>query len=427
MIVIIGAGLAGLSCAMQLKKKKVNYIVLEKANSPGGYCKSYLSKGYRFDLAGHFLHFRSLKVKTLAFEILRGRITERKRKSSILMQGARVPFPFQAHTGALSIETNLECLVGYIRSLQKEKPKKAGNFKEWILYNFGEGMARHFFFPYNEKFWKINLDKILVDWTDWSIPRPTVEEVVRGAFNLKNEGLGYNPIYFYPTKGGINLLPLSLSNKVENIRYNSEVTEINSIEKLVQLRNGQKLHYEALVSTIPLPHLVQITKGLDNSLKRNAKRLSWVIVDCVQVGIDSKRIFYDDWSYIPEPKYPFCRVGKYPGSGKGTRLYVEFTRSCTSRAPHEKQLISSAIKGLKKLKIITSEDIVDEAHMITLDPAYVVYNKWRKDVMPKITSALKRLEIFSIGRYGAWEYSSMEDAILQGINTAESLSCGWRK
>lgn len=423
MIVIIGAGLAGLSCALQLKKRKINYLILEKSNSHGGYCDSYVRGGYQFDLAGHFLHFRSTKAKALTFRILDGKLIQRKRNSSILTHGTTVPFPFQAHTGALPTQVNLECLIGYIRALQKEKPRKAGNFREWILHHFGEGMAKHFFFPYNEKFWKIALDKILVDWTDWSIPRPSIEEVVRGALRIKNEGLGYNPVYFYPASGGINALPNALAKRANNIRYNAEVVRVDANEKFVELKDGEKIHYDALVNTAPLPYFVEMTEGLGVSLKQCAKRLSWLVIDCVQLGIDDKRIFPYDWSYIPEREYPFSRVGKYPGAGKGTRLYVEFTRSCGGRKPSEKQLIRLALNGLKGLKILKNEDIVKEAHAITLDPAYVLYDKTRNTFVPKILEALGERHIFSIGRYGAWKYSSMEDAIIEGINTAESLLC----
>ncbi len=35
--------------------------------------------------------------------------------------------------------------------------------------------------PYNEKLWRTDLNRLSSDWVEWSIPVPTLEEVVGGA------------------------------------------------------------------------------------------------------------------------------------------------------------------------------------------------------------------------------------------------------
>ena len=51
--------------------------------------------------------------------------------------------------------------------------------------------------------------------------------------------------------------------------------------------------------------------------------------------------------------------------------------------------------------------------------AYVIYDKNRKKLVEQITNYLRENDIYTIGRYGSWEYSGMEDAMLQGSNTAK--------
>jgi protoporphyrinogen oxidase len=41
--------------------------------------------------------------------------------------------------------------------------------------------------PYNEKLWRTDLNLISSDWVDWSIPVPTLEEVVGGALGITND------------------------------------------------------------------------------------------------------------------------------------------------------------------------------------------------------------------------------------------------
>ena len=48
--VIIGAGLSGLSCAIQLEKERRDYLLVEKANRIGGRLGSIYEKGNIYDI-----------------------------------------------------------------------------------------------------------------------------------------------------------------------------------------------------------------------------------------------------------------------------------------------------------------------------------------------------------------------------------------
>jgi hypothetical protein len=47
--------------------------------------------------------------------------------------------------------------------------------------------------------------------------------------------------------------------------------------------------------------------------------------------------------------------------------------------------------------------------------------------LPEILLELERRGIYSIGRYGRWEHTSMEDAISQGRQTAARLMERWSR
>ena len=63
MILIVGAGLAGLSTAYHLRG--VPYKILEREREVGGLCRSYVKDGFTFDYTGHLLHFRQTAIKAL--------------------------------------------------------------------------------------------------------------------------------------------------------------------------------------------------------------------------------------------------------------------------------------------------------------------------------------------------------------------------
>ena len=61
MILIVGAGLAGLSAAYHLRG--MPYKILEREREVGGLCRSYVKDGFTFDYTGHLLHFRQTAIK----------------------------------------------------------------------------------------------------------------------------------------------------------------------------------------------------------------------------------------------------------------------------------------------------------------------------------------------------------------------------
>jgi protoporphyrinogen oxidase len=85
-------------------------------------------------------------------------------------------------------------------------------------------------------------------------------------------------------------------------------------------------------------------------------------------------------------------------------------------------IVKETIKGLIQCGILKSSDELVTALVIPIPYAYVVYDQFRKENLPAILRFLRNEGIYSIGRYGAWEYSTMEDAILQGKAVAEELS-----
>ncbi len=419
MIVVIGAGLAGMSAAYHLSKRGRENLVYEKSNVTGGLCRSYSKNNLTFDFAGHFLHIRYKKARAFAEELLGDNLTSRERNAAIVVDKHWVPFPFQAHLGFMDREKTAECLESYIRALlEKRNPPKT--FGKWLKATFGGGMYQYFFKPYNEKFWKCDLDEITVDWTGWSVPQPEIDAVVRGALGIENRNMGYNPTFCYPKRGGIGALAESLTEKIKSSIIWNEVVEIDSGRRKVTLSDGKEEHYEALINTAPLTDLLRMLKDVTPSLKGCAGKLRSVAVDCVQLGFERPEVMRYDWVYLPHVKYPFHRVGRYPGGehDEGTALFVEHTRPHNTLLPDSGKLIENSLEGLKELGIIEETETPVVAEVVNIDPAYVLYDKHRRNLLSRAYRFLKRRGIHSIGRYGAWEYSTMEDALLSGMKVA---------
>lgn len=430
MIVIVGAGLAGLSTAYHLEGRL--YCLFEKEQEAGGLCRSYHLDGFTFDLTGHLLHFRRAEIKALVEGLLAGRLQRHHRRSFIYSHGTYTEYPFQVNTYGLPPEVVRECLLGFIATLTNHAaPRTDPSFRAWILDNLGEGFARHFMVPFNEKLWQVPLDELTADWVSWLVPKPDIKDVINGALGIKDKAFGYNPSFLYPSQGGIAVLPQAFLPGLKDLTYGCELVEVETGRRRATFHCGDQgtrtVEYERLVSTIPVPELVRRCPDLPRDIREAAAGLRFVSVYNVNLGVARERITDMHWIYFPEPEYPFYRAGFpmnfCPSSGRPgcSSLYVEISHQ-PARALSPAEVVRIVREGLERAGIFRRADKIVVADVRDIRYAYVLFDRHRARVLPGILSELERRGIHSIGRYGRWEHTSMEDAISQGKELAERLS-----
>lgn len=427
MILIVGAGLAGLSTAYHLRGPV--YRLYEKEKEAGGLCRSYQKDGFTFDFTGHLLHFRQPVIKELVEGLMAGQLARHGRRSYIYSHRTYTEYPFQVNTYGLPPEVVRDCLMGFIATLAPSTtsvPSGDRSFKQWIQENLGEGIAKHFMVPFNEKLWQVSLDELTSDWVSWLVPKPEVKDVVNGALGIKDKAFGYNPSFLYPATGGIGALPNAFLARVSAPTYGCELVEVDTQRRKAVFQDGRVEHYQSLVSTIPVPELVRRCTDLPAEIHEAACGLRCVSVYNVNLGIARERISDKHWIYFPEPGYPFYRVG-FPmnfspslGPAGCSSMYVEISHQPTEAvAPAE--LLRRIRAGLELAGILQPSDEIVCTDIRDIRYAYVLFDKHRGRAIPAILSELEGRGIYSVGRYGRWEHTSMEDAIAQGKTLAERL------
>ena len=284
MILIVGAGLAGLSTAYHLSE--TSYRLYEREMEVGGLCRSYRKDGFTFDYTGHLLHFRQPQIKALVERLLAGKLQKHTRKSFIYSHRTYTEYPFQVNTHGLPPEVVRDCLMGFIATLTTPAaavPSNDRSFKQWIVDNLGEGMARHFMVPFNEKLWQVPLDELTSDWVSWLVPKPELKDVISGALGIKDKAFGYNPSFQYPATDGIRVLPESFLPGITGLHQGWELMEVETKRRRAVFKHQasgdtRTEHYESLVSTIPVPELMRRCPDMPTHLKEGAEGLRWVSV-----------------------------------------------------------------------------------------------------------------------------------------------------
>jgi len=425
-ILILGGGLAGLSTAFHLGDEP--HLVLESESTPGGIARSREVEGFTFDYTGHLLHLRDPRAIALVDRLLPDAFRTIERRAAIRAQGATLPFPFQANLGGLPREVIARCLIDFTETMRSEVPKGPdSSFREWSLAVFGRGISEAFMFPYNCKLFRRLPEEMTADWVSWAVPKPTLEEVVRGALGVENKGLGYNATFRYPARGGIGAIARALAKDLTSVRCGSAVREVDLGAKRVVLDDGESLSYDRLVATIPLPALLAMAGKSRPDLASEAEHLDWSVVACLNVAVDRAGVGGGlHWMYFPDPDVPFYRVGFPTAFSDGvappgtSSMYVEVGLRKDER-PDWGELDREVVAGLRREGIVREDDRVRVLDRMRIDPGYVIFDRARQGVMSRVVPALESHGVHLIGRYGAWTYSYMERAILAGLEAAQRL------
>ena len=251
--------------------------------------------------------------------------------------------------------------MGFIRISRNGHKPASLSFLDWINRNFGRGIAKHFMIPYNTKFWTVKPSTMNCSWLDGFIPVPSLNQVIEGTLEENKEAFGYNAHFWYPRKGGISRLVSAFSSRMKDIRTGSRVTGIDIKSRRVFLESGHDLHYDFLVSTLPLPEAVRLIKDAPPQVARSARRLRWNSVFNLNIGLDKRDYLGRHWVYFPERRISFFRVGFFHNFSPSlapehkSSLYAEVSYSRAS--PIDKhRIVSRIMSDLKRVNIIAPGD-----------------------------------------------------------------------
>ena len=427
-LLIIGAGLAGLSVGYHAQQQQINYELYEAGSVVGGYCRTIERDGFRFDYSGHLLHLKDPYFQSLVEDLLVDNLNILNRNAVIYSHGEFTRYPFQANLFGLPSHVVKECLLKFVKAYYDNEDlptKEYRTFYDWIVAKLGTGIGEHFMFPYNEKLWTVPTEEMTCEWLSEYVPKPKLEDVFNGAFEDQSKGFGYNATFWYPKHGGIQALCDALAARISNIHLNKSVTAINLATKTVRFASGNSSSYEKLISTMPLNRLVEALEGpVPEEVLAAGSRLRHNSVLIVNLGVKGANLTDKHWIYLPEKKYTAYRVGSY--SNFSSDLAPEGTTSYYIEIGYQQgwnvdkdALVTKAVEEMIEIGLIRSLDDIMVKEVVDLECAYVIYDQHHGESRMTIMDFLAHHNIVSIGRYGNWEYSGMEEAMIQGKMAVE--------
>lgn len=419
---ILGGGLSGLSISHFLQ---CDSEVLEKDFVCGGLCRTFSKNGFYYDYGGHIIFSQDQDVLKFMISILGNNIEKHYRNNKVWFKGGFVKYPFENGLSEIPKIDTYECLYYYLNNDYPEPQ----NFKDWVYYTFGKGIAEKYLIPYNEKIWNTDLETMGLDWVE-RIPKPPMEDVLKSAIGIETEGYTHQLYFYYPIHGGIQGLIESIRNNVSHVTTHFEVKKIYQYNGEWIVSNGvDKKIFGKLISTIPIFDLLNALENVPQNIRDAAAKLQYNSLIIVMVGVNVDKLSDKTAVYVPDTNHLFHRIcfnkyfsDKLVPDGKSS-IMAEITANIGDDiwSMSDRDITESVITSLDKEGFIKREDVC-ETDVRRTQYAYVIPDREYSKNLQIIRSYLDTLGIELCGRFSEYKYLNMDACIRSAMNMAEKVN-----
>jgi protoporphyrinogen oxidase len=364
--IIIGAGPAGLTAALELvRRSDVIPVVLEATPHTGGICRTLRYRGNRMDLGGHRFFSKSERVQDWWQSVMPlqgghswrdiGRpladlqasdepphpewtdkvMLLRERVSRIFFRRRFFDYPVTLNSNTirgLGFSQMSRIAASYAAARLRPRPEKT--LEDFLINRFGRGLYATFFRDYTEKVWGVTPAEIPADWGAQRIRGLSVARVLAHAFR-QAAGFGARPTevsltdrFAYP-KLGPGQFWEEVAREVKagggEIRHSCEVTGFKVDGGQVaavyakSAAGDEEIAGDLFFSSMPMDSLVAGLADVPHDVRTVAEGLSFR--DFLTVGLLCRRLrlsaehggesaerIPDHWLYIQEPDVKMGRL-----------------------------------------------------------------------------------------------------------------------
>ena len=452
MVVILGAGITGMSAACRLAQNGIDVVVIEKEPNLGGLACSTVRNGATFDFGAHAFVFYDEMKDALYSIVGDSKVNIFEKNVKIKFGGKYYQYPLDAIDILLKSNPmmTLLCLVDYIIAQFKLKFGSPidDSAESWIINRFGKSLYKIYFENYTEKVWGIHPRHISPSFTEERIPllnipaalRKTVKGVSGMLTKKQASKSSHSKELFYPEKGLIFFFKQLEDPVLKNqgvIHHNSEITGLQLEERKVKAvffeKEGEEHEIECdyVISTIPINDLINsITPKLDDSILTAADLLKFRALIFVNLLVKREEIFDSLWIYFRDRIFNrVSEMNKFSNEivpdGR-TALVAEITCDKDDElwSMEEAKLCNEVVKELEEEGFIAGEDVCD-AFVTRYEHGYPVadldYERNRK-LLHDFTESTENL--FVAGRQGLFRYLRMDQCMKLGFSAAEQIISG---
>ncbi len=443
---ILGAGLSGLAVADHLQKKGLEFKIFEAKSHGGGHIYSEQKDGFTWDEGPHVSFTKSEYVQQYFADNCNQKFLEFATTPSNYFKGNWVPHPAQSNMFALPEPLRSECIAD-LQKIRKELPAdyKPANYKEWLTYAFGNTFARTLPQVYTDKYWTTLPENLTTDWIGKRVYFPAVDDMVQSAAGPLEKKTHYLTQFRYPAEGGF----YSYIKKVEKalpVQYQKKLVHLSFANKELTFADGEKVTYERLVNTLPLPEVIR-NSDAPAAIKQAAAKLKCSQVLIVNVVVDHPAPIDNQWIYVYDDDMYSTRInftellspnnGQPGKSGIQVEVYFSTYRPLTESI---EEIAGTVLDELVTMKLVQSKEAIASHHTKWIEWANVIFDTERIEAQNEVYNWLstqgmvreaddldpmtewtqkqdmnEQLGTFILaGRFAQWKYYWTDDCVLRG-------------
>ncbi len=421
-VLVLGGGPAGLSAAYTLSQSGVKVGLYDKNEKPGGLCRSFNIEGFTFDTFAHVNFCKDPYV----FSMLEGKteyithIPEAYNYSN----GDWIRNPVQNNLVNLDIDERIKIIKGFIDRKQIIEP---ANYDEWLRKQYGDYFTDNYPSKYTRKYWTVEPEMLETRWVEGRMYTPTIDEILRGAMTEKTPNVHYSKEMHYPNSGGYGQF-----FKVFNGDYfygNMEFTHLYLKSNTAVFKNGEKIKFKKIISSIPLDILIHsiADEEVPEDVVVAADSLDYTSGVMVSVGLKGKHNSPSLWFYIYDedilPARIYCPDIKSPNnvpegcSAMQAEIYFSKYKSLNKSL---EEIKSETIKQMIGMGLFKSDDVL-VSDVKSEKYANIMFTENIYKSRKIIHDYLDNLKIRYAGRFGEWGYLWTGQSILSGKSAAERV------
>lgn len=417
-VVIIGAGIAGLAASYYLKQAGIASVIYERNSRPGGLSKSFSIKDYYFDYGGHCTFTKDKELQ----EILEAGV-ECHESTAIgynYKKGNWIKHPVQNNLCCLPTEEKIAILQDFINK-PDQQPQ---NYREWLLKTYGEYYTNNYPTLYTRKYWTVEPEMMETKWVGPRMYQSSLQEVLKGAFEMDTPEVHYSNGIRYPKNGGFELLLQNMIH-VSEIICDKHVVKIRPDDKIIEFQDGASIKYQTLISTVPLPEYVNLLPEINDLQKQAMARLNHTSLTLVSLGLKKVQDIPATTFYIYDEDILPARVYS-PSVMSGTgREHVSLQAEFYSSKFKPLTMTMDEIKE-RTVRQLIEIGVFEREHIEVSDVRYekyanIIFTPDIYDNRACVHELLKTNGIYYAGRFGDWDYLWTDQSMLSGKRAAQQI------
>ena len=416
--VILGAGVAGLAAAYEARRMGRNAVIYEARRTAGGLLDNFKVGDFRFDQAVHLSFATETEVRD---------VFDKSAYHTHLPEAVNwdrslwLRHPVQNNMSPLQTAEKVELIAG----LAEAPTIEVNTYEDWLITQYGEPIARRWPMTYTEKYWTLPASRLGTEWIGQRIRRADLREVLAGAFTEDTPNVFYAKEMRYPEEGGYRKF-ITPMIETADIRTEMKATRICPTRKDITFANGEIVHYDRLISTLPLPVLISLIPEPPAEIASDAESLFATSIDLISVGFNRPKVSPTLWFYIYDIDIFAARA--YAPDWKSldnvppgcSSLQFEIYSSRERPMQHSvEELKRNTIDAILKMGLAREDEILFVHHR-RLPYGNVVFDLGMEERRDRVLRWVREQGIEVAGRFGEWAYLWSNQSMMSGLQAARA-------